>query len=254
MGGDITVRSAPGEGSTFVARVPNGSAPAFAQIPRGRVAQGSSEGADWRERTEMMTVTTHSSARLLGTCTWLALATMNLGAAGVDAVDVRGTVRAGNKPQSTAVVWLEAPTLSPSEPQQTVVLHQRNLTFLPHVLAVQTGTTVDFPNEDRVFHNVFSFKDGKPFDLGIYPVGSSKRVTFSQPGVTRLHCNIHPNMSGYIVSVDSPYYSAVDEGGAFTLATVPPGTYAYHAWVPGRPVLKGSVVVQAGSVLDIRWP
>jgi plastocyanin len=199
-------------------------------------------------------MTTHSCVCLLSTFTWLALATASLGAAGADTVDVKGTVRAGTKTQSTAVVWLEAPKLPASRPQQTVVLHQRNLTFLPHVLAVQTGTTVDFPNEDRVFHNVFSFKDGKPFDLGIYPVGSSKRVTFAQPGVTRLHCNIHPNMSGYIVSVDSPYYSAVDERGAFTLAAVPPGTYAYHAWVPGRPVLKGSVVVQAGALLDVRWP
>lgn len=199
-------------------------------------------------------MTEHNSARLLGTFTWLVLAMASLGAAGVDTVEVRGTVRAGTKLQSTAVVWLESPRLPRSEPQPPVVLHQRNLTFLPHVLAVQTGTTVDFPNEDRVFHNVFSFKDGKPFDLGIYPVGASKRVTFAEPGVTRLHCNIHPNMSGYIVSVDSPYYSAVDESGAFTLATVPPGTYAYHAWLPGRPVLNGSVVVQAGTLLDIRWP
>jgi hypothetical protein len=113
------------------------------------------------------------------------------------------------------------------------------------VLAVRVGTTVDFPNEDRVFHNVFSFKDGKKFDLGLYPVGSLKRVEFSVAGVSRLFCNIHPHMAGYVVAVDTPYFSAVDENGAFTIPGVPAGTYTYHAWRPAGPSLTGSVVVGA---------
>jgi plastocyanin len=184
----------------------------------------------------------------------VALATVGVGAASSNAVDVKGTVRVGTRPQSSAVVWLDAPNAPPLAQRAKVVLHQRNLTFLPHVLAVRAGTVVDFPNEDRVFHNVFSFKDGKPFDLGIYPVGSMKRVTFSESGVTRLFCNIHPNMGGYIVTVDSPYFSAVDENGTFTLAAVPPGSYTYHAWRPGSPILTGSAIIRIGSPLEIVWP
>ena len=86
-------------------------------------------------------------------------------------VDVHGTARAGERPARDTVVWLEAPN-APARPQTgRVVLDQRNLSFSPHVLVVRVGTTVDFPNNDRVFHNVFSFRDGKRFDLGMYPVG-----------------------------------------------------------------------------------
>jgi len=170
----------------------------------------------------------------------------------LDLVGLKGTVTNGTRPEPTAVVWLEVPEAAP-HPQQTKVMHQRNLTFTPHVLAIQTGTTVDFPNEDSVFHNVFSFKEGKPFDLGIYPVGATKRVTFKVSGVTRLFCNIHPGMSAYIVAVDSPYYSAVNDDGRFTIAAVPPGTYKYHAWKPGRDIMNGTVNVQQGATLNVTW-
>ena len=171
---------------------------------------------------------------------------------GIDPIGLRGTVTNGTRPEPTAVVWLEAPN-APQRATQTKVIHQRNLSFTPHVLAIQTGTTVDFPNEDRVFHNVFSFKDGKAFDLGIYPAGASRRVTFAVPGVTRLFCNIHPGMSAYIVAVDSPYYSAVSDDGTFTIPAVPPGTYKYRAWKPGRDIMTGSVTVQPGSTLNVDW-
>jgi len=171
---------------------------------------------------------------------------------GIDLIGLKGTATSGARPESTAVVWLELPTpVEHALPSK--VMHQRNLTFTPHVMAIQTGTTVDFPNEDRVFHNVFSFKDGKVFDLGIYPVGATRRVTFAVPGVTRLFCNIHPGMSAYIVAVDSPYYSAVNDDGTFTIAAVPSGTYKYHAWKPGRDIITGSVTVQQGSTLDVVW-
>jgi hypothetical protein len=72
--------------------------------------------------------------------------------------------------------------------------------------------------------------------------------------VSRVFCNIHPHMAGYVVAVDSPYFSAVDQGGAFSLKAVSPGTYIYRAWRPGGPMLSGSLVVQAAAVLDIVWP
>jgi hypothetical protein len=132
-------------------------------------------------------------------------------------------------------------------------MDQRSLQFYPQVLAVRVGTTVRFPNGDRVFHNVFSFKDGKRFDLGVYPVGAVKFVRFDQPGVSRLFCNIHPKMAAYIVAVDSPYFATSDEDGTFSI-DAPPGTYTYHAWRPGGDLLKGTVTLGGNSPLDVEWP
>ena len=191
-------------------------------------------------------------ALLIASIALLSVAIFSTEAVSVDLTGFKGTVLSGGKAEPSAVVWLEAPN-PPQSPPQMKTVHQRNLQFTPHVLAIRMGTTVDFPNEDRVFHNVFSFKDGKAFDLGIYPVGATKRVTFSVPGVTRLFCNIHPGMAAYIVTVDSPYFSATNNDGAFTIASVPIGTYKYHAWKPGRDVLTGSVTIQAGTTLEVVW-
>ena len=177
-------------------------------------------------------------------------------AAVVGTVDVTGTVHAGGKPRQDAVVWLEPANPQPAPPvaKKTVVLDQRTSTFYPHVLAVQVGTTVDLPNNDRVFHNVFSFHDGKKFDLGLYPVGTSRRVTFDHRGLSRIFCNIHPNMAAYVLAVDSPYFSVSDSQGRFSIASVPPGRYTYHAWRAGAPDVAGPVVLEAGKPLEIAWP
>src|SRR5207244_7022575 len=107
---------------------------------------------------------------------------------------------------SNAVVWLDAPGAPMLSQSGPVVLDQRNLGFSPHVLAVRVGTIVDFPNDDRVFHNVFSFRDGKRFDLGMYPVGAVRQVRFDQAGLSRIFCNIHPNMAAYVMAIESPYF------------------------------------------------
>ena len=133
------------------------------------------------------------------------------------------------------------------------MLDQRNLNFAPQVLAVRVGTTVEFPNNDRVFHNVFSFRDGKRFDLGMYPVGARKQVQFDRPGVSRLFCNIHPGMAAYVVAVDTPYFSVSDHDGNFVV-TLPAGTYIYHAWRPGAAELSGSMTVSGVTSLEVRWP
>jgi plastocyanin len=175
--------------------------------------------------------------------------------AGVDSAVVRGVAYAGGRPQPHVVVWLEAPGAPKAATDtRTIVLDQRNLTFYPHVLAVRVGTTVDFPNNDRVFHNVFSFRDGKRFDLGMYPVGTRRRVTFDQPGVSRLFCNIHPNMAAYVVAIDSPYFAITDNNGAFAIADVPPGSYKSAAWRPGADTLHGAFSTDSGMPLDVRWP
>jgi hypothetical protein len=114
------------------------------------------------------------------------------------------------------------------------------------------GTTVKFPNNDRVFHNVFSFKDGKRFDLGVYPIGAVKHVTFDRAGVSRLFCNIHPNMAAYVVAVDSPYFATSGADGSFRLEA-PSGRYVYHAWRPGRPPLTGTVQIDGATALNVEW-
>ena len=169
------------------------------------------------------------------------------------AVEVSGLVTVSGRAAANAVVWLDAGSAPANRPDKAV-LRQRSLKFAPQVLAVRTGTVVDFPNDDRVFHNVFSFRDGKKFDLGVYPVGSTRQVTFTQAGVSRLFCNIHPNMAGYVVVVDTPWFATSDSEGRFHIADVEAGTYTWQAWRAAGPVVSGSFSVRAGSVLEVAWP
>lgn len=178
---------------------------------------------------------------------------IGLAAAPVFGAELTGTAQVSGKPAQHAVIWLEANGAPAGSDPKKVVLDQRNLTFAPHVLAVRVGTTVDFPNNDKVFHNVFSFRDGKKFDLGMYPKGTVKRITFDKPGLARLFCNIHPNMAAYVMAVDSPYFAVSDENGTFTMSGVPAGTYTYHAWRPGGQTLTGSITVDGTQPLEIRW-
>lgn len=170
------------------------------------------------------------------------------------ATSVRGTVYVGARPQADAVVWLESHGNVPLSRSPPAVLDQRNLTFEPRVLAVRIGTTVEFPNNDRVFHNVFSFHNAKRFDLGMYPVGTSKRVTFDREGLSRVFCNIHPGMAAYVMVVDSPYFAVSDRQGGFSIPSVPSGDYTYHAWRAGADIITGSATVDAEGTLDVRWP
>jgi plastocyanin len=173
---------------------------------------------------------------------------------GQSVTDLRGTARTGDRPAPETVVWLDAPN-APARPQAArVVLDQRNLSFSPRVLVVRSGTTVDFPNNDRVFHNVFSFHDGRIFDLGMYPVGAERRVLFDRPGLSRVFCNIHPNMAAYVLAVDSPYFAIADESGAFAIASVPAGAHKYHAWRAGAVTELTGTWTSADGPMTITWP
>ena len=187
---------------------------------------------------------------------WFAVA-ISLAAADASSTAVtalHGTTRLGTRAEPHAVVWLESVEPVTLAGASGVVLDQRNLDFSPNILVVQVGTIVDFPNHDRVFHNVFSFHDGKKFDLGLYPVGTLRKVRFDHPGLSRIFCNIHPNMAAYVMAVPTPYFTLSDGDGRFEIASVPPGSYTYHSWRPGRPELTGTVVVGAGATLDVHWP
>lgn len=167
-------------------------------------------------------------------------------------VDVQGTARIAGAASGEVVVWLEAPSADPDA--QTLVLDQRNMTFEPRVLVAPVGSTVEFPNNDRVLHNVFSFHDGERFDLGLYPVGDVRRRVVDVPGISRVFCNIHPNMAAYIVAVDSPYYAVSGQDGTFLIRGVPPGLYTYHAWRAGETAISDEVTIEAGTRLEVRWP
>jgi plastocyanin len=167
--------------------------------------------------------------------------------------DVTGAVSVEGRARRDAVVWIQGPA-APETAPAAVVLDQRNLAFAPRMLVVRVGTRVEMPNNDRVFHNVFSFKDGKRFDLGLYPVGTTKVVHFDTPGLSRIFCNIHPNMAAYVLAVDAAYFAVTDERGRFTIRGVPAGPATYHAWRPGAEPLSGRFVVGASRGLEIAWP
>ena len=130
---------------------------------------------------------------------------------------------------SGVAVWLEPerPQPQPAAPAPARMV-QQNKQFVPHVLAIQVGAVVDFPNLDPMFHNAFSNIEGQPFDIGLYPPGTSRRVAFRRPGVVRIFCNIHQSMSAVIVVADTPYLAVSDKRGSFTMPDVPPGVYTLH--------------------------
>jgi plastocyanin len=129
------------------------------------------------------------------------------------------------------VVWLDpldGPAPRAQRPRQR--MDQRGKRFIPHVVAVQRGSEVDFPNNDPFFHNVFSLYNGKRFDLGLYASGESRPVLFNRPGVSHIFCNIHPQMSAVVVALDTPYFGVSDRAGNVAVADVPEGRYTLRVW------------------------
>jgi len=131
---------------------------------------------------------------------------------------------------SGVVVWLESVSGAPDPAPAGAIARmvQKDKTFTPHVLPIRVGTSVDFPNFDPIFHNAFSNYNGKTFDLGLYKPGTSQRVRFTSPGIVRVFCNIHANMSAVIVVLGSPYFQATQKNGFFQISNIPPGEYTLH--------------------------
>jgi plastocyanin len=145
-----------------------------------------------------------------------------------------GVVRSSH--DASVVFWLTPLTAQPTllRNEQAGSAHprlvQRNKVFDPHVLVVQTGSVVDFPNRDPFFHNVFSLFNGKRFDLGLYEAGATRGVRFDRAGICYIFCNIHPQMSAVVVVVDSPYFGISDAHGQVTAPHVPSGRYQLGFW------------------------
>src|ERR1700690_2698314 len=115
-------------------------------------------------------------------------------------------------------------------PPSGAMLVQKNKSFSPHVLAVMQGTEAEFPNRDPFFHNVFSIYQGKPFDLGLYESGTSKRIKFVRPGGSYIFCTFHPEMSAAVVVLTTPNFAMTAADGPYSIAHVRPGTYKLQVW------------------------
>jgi plastocyanin len=144
---------------------------------------------------------------------------------------IKAKVKNGKVDASGVVIWLE-PLDAAARPlrRQRQMMDQRNKRFTPHVVVVETGGEVDFPNNDPFFHNVFSIYNGKRFDLGLYASGEARPVTFNRPGISHIFCNIHPQMSAIVIALNTPYHALSNASGSFVIGDVPPGHYRLQVW------------------------
>ena len=151
-------------------------------------------------------------------------------AATTQAAVIKGVVDGGKQlRKSPVVVYLAGVSGEIKKPAVNPTMDQRNMSFIPHVLPIQTGTTVDFLNNDEVKHNVFS-PDHEKYNLGTWPQGSIKQHTFAEQGVYTQLCNVHPEMEAFIVALDTPYFALTDKDGNFEIKDVPPGDYTMKVW------------------------
>ena len=150
---------------------------------------------------------------------------------------------------SSFVIWVDDIEGRFVAPRQLAVMNQKGLRFIPHVLAVQVGTTVVFPNADVVWHNVFSISEAKRFNLGMFGRGTIRQMTFDKPGVVELLCNVHLEMDAFIVVVKNPYFAQTSSNGGYQIAGVPAGRHRLRCWRERLPLQEQDVVVpENGSV------
>ena len=171
---------------------------------------------------------------------------------------LHGTLQLEGRPLSSlglVMLWPKGGKVA-KRPAKFRVIEQRNKTFAPHLMAVPVGSTIAFPNFDSIYHNVFSLSQPQRFDLGLYKSGDAKQVVFDKPGIIRLGCNIHANMSAYLVVVDAPHYVVTEQDGGFSFRSLKPGTYKVQAWseLSAEPTVT-EITVKAGdnqTTLDLK--
>jgi len=152
-----------------------------------------------------------------------------------------------------SVVYLESAPRGAFEPSDAgrAVMDQRNETFVPHVLAITTGTTGHSTNYDKLYNNVFSLSKSKPFDLGRYAAGNSRPVRFDRPGIVRVFCDIHSHMSAFILVFSHPFFALTDAEGRYRIENVPPGTYGVIAWNEGTSSDPKAVTVPDRGLVEL---
>lgn len=152
-----------------------------------------------------------------------------------------------------SVVYLEEGLRGAFEelPGSRARINQVNEQFVPRVLAVTTGTTVDFPNSDRIYHNVFSLSKARTFDLGRYAAGRSRSVRFDRPGLVRVFCDIHSHMSAWVLVFNHPFFAVTDDDGRYWISNVPPGSYSLAAWHETLPLERRRIDVPGSGTVRV---
>jgi len=166
-----------------------------------------------------------------------------------------GTVKAvGARDGANAVVYVAAvPGRTFQAPKEHARMDQKDMEFVPHVLPVLVGTTVEFLNSDPFLHNVFTpDKCAERFNLGSWPTGKVRSYTFKQPCVATILCNVHPEMEAFVVVVPTPYFAVTDKSGAFVIRNVPDGTYTVKVWHPKLKEITRQVTVTGETSLDVQ--
>jgi plastocyanin len=161
---------------------------------------------------------------------------------------------AAANPFANVVLYLDAaPALTAAIPAAAGMpaMRQHDERFTPHVLTVTTGTTISFPNDDPIYHNVFSLSRARTFDLGRYPKGESKSLRFDGTGVVQVFCHIHADMNGYILVLPNRYFVTPDSSGRFSIEGIPPGSYDLVAWHERIRPIATSVRVVAGQTTTL---
>jgi plastocyanin len=164
---------------------------------------------------------------------------------------VKGKVSvAGAKNSGDVVVYLEGPAAG-AAPAKHPALDQKNLIFVPHVLAVMVGSTVDFQNGDDVLHNIFSPSEAKTFNLGTYGKGTKKEVVFDKVGEVALLCNVHAEMSAYVIVVPNQFFATTGADGSFSIDGVPAGSYTLKTWADQKKPKTEKVTVTEGGAAAV---
>lgn len=179
------------------------------------------------------------------------LVTLGLGVAFcAQAGDLHGKVTCkGVRDSANAVVYVAAiPGKTFAPPKEHAKMDQKNLVFVPHVMPVLVGTSVDYVNSDSVLHNVFS-PDAccDKFNLGTWPKGDHRSYTFKKECVATLLCKVHPEMEGFVVAVPTPYYAVTKADGSFTIPNVPDGSYTVKVWHPKLKATQKSVTIAGAT-------
>ena len=171
--------------------------------------------------------------------------------------DARYTIKANQIAPSSkqvAVVYLEGNFSRPAT-RKPLVMEQAGYQFSPAVLAVQTGTSISFPNRDEDYHNVFSFSKAKRFDLGRFLKDETPpALVFEKAGIVRLYCEIHGHMRGIILVLDTPHFVTTTEDGHFKLSGLPAGNFTLKAWLDEKTTLEQPVTLKAGQTLHVEFP
>jgi plastocyanin len=150
---------------------------------------------------------------------------------------------------SNAVVWIEKARGGGGSTGARAKMRSEQKRFSPRVVVVRSGGTVEFPNADPIYHNVFSVSGGNRFDLGLYRSGATREKTFEEPGLVRVYCNIHPQMVGFVMVVDSDFAAVTGRDGSFRFEGVPPGLHTVRALQDEGGDAQASVTVGASAAL-----